>query len=129
MSLALPSLILWIGFFFLFIFFPHTRVKWRAAALGSFVTAVLFQIAQWAYVHFWVGMSTYKAIYGALATIPVLLLWIYLGWTIVLFGVEICFAAQRGSTRYEVSRDRLISPATRSYWRCCGWASASRTAR
>lgn len=102
LTLVLPSLILWIGFFFLFIFFPHTRVRWRAAALGSFVTAVLFQIAQWAYVHFWVGMSSYKAIYGALATIPVLLLWIYLGWTIVLFGVEICFAAQRGSTRYEV---------------------------
>lgn len=102
LSLGLPSLILWIGFFFLFIFFPYTRVRWTAAALGSLVTAVLFQFAQWAYVHFWVGMSSYKAIYGALATIPVLLLWIYLGWTIVLFGVEICFAAQRGTTRYEI---------------------------
>jgi membrane protein len=102
LSLALPSLILWIGFFFLFIFFPYTRVRWRAAALGSFVTAALFQLVQWAYINFWVGMSSYKAIYGALATIPVLLLWIYLGWTIVLFGVEICFAEQRGTTRYEV---------------------------
>ena len=102
LSLVLPSLILWLEFFFLFIFFPYTRVRWTAAALGSFVTAVLFQFAQWAYVHFWVGMSSYRAIYGALATIPVLLLWIYLGWTIVLFGVEISFAAQRGTTRYEV---------------------------
>src|SRR5579885_1739071 len=102
LTLVVPSLILWVSFFFLFIFFPYTRVRWRAAALGSFVTAVLFQVAQWAYVHFWVGMSSYKAIYGALATIPVLLLWIYLGWTIVLFGVEISFAAQRGTTRYEV---------------------------
>jgi membrane protein len=101
-SLLLPSIILWIGFFFLFIFFPYTHVRWDAAALGSFVTAVLFQFAQWAYVHFWVGMSSYKAIYGALATIPVLLLWIYLGWTIVLFGVEVSFAAQRGTTRYEI---------------------------
>jgi membrane protein len=99
-SALLPPLILWIGFFFLFVFFPYTRVRWTAAALGSFVTAILFQVAQWAYIHFWVGMSSYKAIYGALATIPVVLLWIYLGWTIVLFGVEICFAAQRGATRY-----------------------------
>ncbi|HKD66190.1 MAG TPA: YihY/virulence factor BrkB family protein [Candidatus Binataceae bacterium] len=102
LSLVLPSLILWIGFFFLFIFFPYTRVRWTAAALGSLVTAVLFQFAQWAYVHFWVGMSSYKAIYGALATLPVLLLWIYLGWAIVLFGVEVSFAAQRGTSRYEV---------------------------
>jgi membrane protein len=98
-SALLPPLILWIGFFFLFVFFPYTRVRWTAAALGSFITAVLFQFAQWAYIHFWVGMSSYKAIYGALATIPVVLLWIYLGWTIVLFGVEICFAVQRGATR------------------------------
>jgi len=101
-TLLLPSLILWIGFFFLFIFFPYTRVQWRAAALGSFVTAVMFQFAQWAYINFWVGMGSYKAIYGALAVIPVLLLWIYVGWIIVLFGVEICFAAQRGTTRHEV---------------------------
>lgn len=102
LSLLLPSLILWVGFFFLFIFFPYTRVRWTAAALGSLVTAVLFQLAQWAYIHFWVSMSSYKAVYGALAAIPVLLLWIYLGWIIVLFGVEICFAAQRGAARYEV---------------------------
>jgi membrane protein len=102
LTLTLPSLILWIGFFFLFIFFPYTRVRWTAAALGSGFTAVLFQIAQWAYVRFWAGMASYKAIYGALATIPVLLLWIYLGWTIVLFGVEICFAAQRGTMRHEI---------------------------
>ncbi|HEY2108169.1 MAG TPA: YihY/virulence factor BrkB family protein [Candidatus Binataceae bacterium] len=102
LSLILPSLILWVGFFFLFMFFPYTRVRWSAAALGSFVTALLFQLAQWAYINFWVGMSSYKAVYGALAAIPVLLLWIYLGWIIVLFGVEICFAAQRGTTRYEI---------------------------
>jgi membrane protein len=102
-SALLPPLILWIGFFFLFVFFPYTRVRWTAAALGSFVTAILFQVAQWAYIHFWVGMGSYKAIYGALATIPVVLLWIYLGWTIVLFGVEICFAAQHGTTRSTLS--------------------------
>jgi membrane protein len=101
-TLTLPSLILWIVFFFLFIFFPYTRVRWTAAALGSLFTAALFQIGQWAYVRFWAGMASYKAIYGALATIPVLLVWIYLGWTIVLFGVEICFAAQRGVTRHEI---------------------------
>jgi membrane protein len=107
LNLLLSSLVLWVGFFFLFIFFPYTRVRWTAAAVGSFVTAVLFQLAQWAYIHFWVGMSNYTAIYGALAAIPVLLLWIYVGWLIVLFGVEICFAVQRGTTRYDGARHSL----------------------
>ncbi|MGO9061739.1 MAG: YhjD/YihY/BrkB family envelope integrity protein [Candidatus Binataceae bacterium] len=101
LALVLPSLILWVGFFFLFVFFPYTKVRWTAAMLGSLFTAVLFQLAQWAYVRFWVALSSYQKIYGALATIPVLLLWIYLGWIIVLFGVEVCFAVQRGTSRYE----------------------------
>ena len=101
LALVLPSLILWVGFFFLFIFFPYTKVRWTAALLGSLFTAVLFQLAQWAYVRFWVALSSYQKVYGALATIPVLLLWIYLGWIIVLFGVEICFAVQRGTSRNE----------------------------
>src|SRR5271170_1571633 len=101
LTLVLPSLILWVGFFFLFIFFPYTKVRWTAAMLGSAFTAALLQLAQWAYVRFWASLSSYQKIYGALATIPVLLLWIYLGWIIVLFGVEICFAVQRGTARRE----------------------------
>lgn len=101
LNLLLSSVLLWIGFFFLFVFFPYTRVRWTAAALGSFISAMLFQLGQWAYIHFWVRMSNYTAIYGALAAIPVLLLWIYVAWLIVLFGVEISFAVQRGTTRYE----------------------------
>jgi membrane protein len=101
LNLVLSSLILWVGFFFLFVFFPYTRVRWSAAALGSFFSAILFQLVQWAYIHFWVGLSNYTEVYGALAAIPVLLLWIYVAWLIVLFGVEICFAVQRGTTRYE----------------------------
>jgi membrane protein len=100
-NLLLSSAILWVGFFFLFVFFPYTRVRWTAAALGSLFSAALFQLAQWAYIHFWIGLSNYTAVYGALAAIPVLLLWIYVVWLIVLFGVEICFAVQRGTTRYE----------------------------
>src|SRR5208337_1416413 len=42
----LPYLFVWAGFFFLFIFFPYTKVKYVPALIGSFVTAVLFQLAQ-----------------------------------------------------------------------------------
>jgi membrane protein len=91
-----PYLFAWTGFFFLFVFFPYTRVQWRAAAIGSLVTAILFQLAQFLYVHFQVGVGRYRAIYGALASVPIFLVWIYVAWIIVLFGAELTAAVQRG---------------------------------
>lgn len=91
-----PYLFAWAGFFFLFIFFPYTRVQLRAAAIGSLVTAILFQLAQFFYVHFQVGVGRYRAIYGALASVPIFLVWLYVAWMIVLFGAELTAAVQRG---------------------------------
>lgn len=98
-----PYLFTWGGFFFLFVFFPYTEVKYLPALIGSFVTAVLFQLAQWGYVKFQVGVANYHAIYGALATVPIFLVWVYLAWSIVLFGAEITAAIQRGA--HHPSRD------------------------
>ena len=92
-----PYLFVWAGFFFLFVFFPYTKVYYGPAALGSFVSAVLFQIAQWGYVKFQVGVANYRAIYGALATLPIFLLWTYIAWALNLFGAEVTAAAQLGS--------------------------------
>ncbi len=91
-----PYLFAWAGFFLLFIFFPYTRVDWRAALVGSFFTAILFQAAQWGYVNFQVGAARYRAIYGAVATIPIFLVWVYVAWIIVLGGAELTAAIQRG---------------------------------
>ena len=92
----LPYLFVWGGFFFLFVFFPYTKVKYMPALIGSFVTAVLFQLAQWGYVRFQVGVANYRAIYGAMATLPIFLVWIYIAWSIILFGAELTAAVQRG---------------------------------
>lgn len=91
-----PYLFVWAGFFLLFIFFPYTRVDWRSALVGSFFTAILFQLAQWGYVNFQVGAARYRAIYGAVATIPIFLVWVYVAWIIVLAGAELTAAIQRG---------------------------------
>jgi membrane protein len=91
--------LIWAGYFVLFIFFPNTRVKWRPALIGAFITAILWTIAQWAYIHFQVGVSNYRAYYGALAAIPIFLVWIYFSWAIVLIGVEFAVVLQRGPYR------------------------------
>ena len=94
-----PYLFAWAGFFFLFVFFPYTKVRYPPALIGSLVTAVLFQVAQWGYVRFQVGVAKYQAIYGALATVPIFLVWTYLAWSIILFGAEITASVQRGAER------------------------------
>lgn len=91
--------LIWAGYFVLFIFFPNTRVKWRPALIGALITAILWTIAQWAYIHFQVGVSNYRAYYGALAAIPIFLVWIYFSWAIVLIGVEFAVVLQRGPYR------------------------------
>jgi membrane protein len=93
---VLPYLFVWGGFFFLYIFFPYTKVKYGPALIGSFAAAVLFQLAQWGYVRFQVGAANYHAIYGALATLPIFLVWIYIAWSLILFGAELTAALQRG---------------------------------
>jgi membrane protein len=60
------------------------------------VTAVLFQLAQWGYVRFQVGVANYRAIYGAMATLPIFLVWIYIAWSVILFGAELTASVQRG---------------------------------
>lgn len=102
-----PYVFVWAGFFFLYVFFPYTKVRYGPALLGSFVAAVLFQIAQWGYVKFQVGVASYRAIYGTLATLPIFLLWTYIAWAVILFGAEITAAAQRGVNGAEI---RIASP-------------------
>jgi membrane protein len=85
---------LWIGFLFLYLFFPNTRVRWQAAAIGGLVAAFLLRTGQWGFVRFQVGAAKYQAIYGAVASVPILLTWIYLSWVIVLYGAVLTAAIQ-----------------------------------
>ena len=88
------TLPIWLGFTFLYLFFPNRRIRWHCAALGGLVAAILLEIGQWAYLTFQVSAGRYQAIYGALAAVPILLGWIYIAWTIVLAGAELAAAVQ-----------------------------------
>jgi membrane protein len=89
------SVAIWAGFLFLYVFFPNRRVRIEAAAVGALIASILLQVAQWAFIYFQYGVNRYAAIYGALASIPVLLTWIYMTWVIVLLGAEITAAFER----------------------------------
>ena len=86
----------------LFRFVPNTHVRWKHALAGGIFVAVGFELAKrglaW-YVNF---VPTYSVVYGAFATLPILLLWLYLGWVIVLLGAVI--AAYAPSLAMRVAR-------------------------
>lgn len=100
-----PYLSVWIALLLLYSFIPNTRVRLPSALLGAFLAGTLWEIAQWGYIHFQVGMGNYNAIYGTLAALPILMVWIYVSWLIVLFGMEVVAAHQQlHSFRRDVRR-------------------------
>ncbi len=99
----LPFVGMWIAFTALYIFMPNTRVRVSAAFIGGVIGGSLWQLAQFGYVHFQVGVSKYNAIYGTMAALPIFMIWIYLSWLIVLFGLEVSYALQNlGALRQQI---------------------------
>jgi membrane protein len=89
-----PYLIIWLALVFLYIFIPNTRVRFKSALIGGVLAGTIWQLAQWGYIHFQVGVARYNAIYGTLALLPIFMVWIYTSWLIVLLGVEVVYAHQ-----------------------------------
>lgn len=108
-----PLFVLFLGFTFLYWFFPNTSVQLRAAALGGVIAAVLFSAARTIYVEFQIGASTYQVVFGALSAIPLILAWLYVCWAILLLGAEVAFATQNLSFARREMRAGEISPAHR----------------
>lgn len=74
------------GFTFLYMAVPHKLVDWRDAICGGVLAALAFELAKRGFAVFITQFPTYSRIYGALAALPLFLLWIYLSWLITLVG-------------------------------------------
>ncbi|MCB0330276.1 MAG: YihY/virulence factor BrkB family protein, partial [Bdellovibrionales bacterium] len=85
----LPALLLGAGFAFLYAFLPNARVSPLAAAVGGLSTGVLFLLSQWLYLQLQFALSSYGAIYGSFAALPLFLIWLQAAWTLILFGAEL----------------------------------------
>ncbi len=89
-----PLVLIWIAFTFIYAFMPNTRVRIKSALIGGIIAGTIWQMAQWAYINWQIGVSKYNAIYGSFAQLPLFLLWLYFSWIIVLLGSEISYAVQ-----------------------------------
>lgn len=91
----------------LFRYVPNTHVQWRHALAGGFFVSVGFEVAKAVLAWYVRKVPTYSALYGTFATVPILLVWIYAGWVIVLLGAVI--AAYAPSLQMRVVR-RAATP-------------------
>jgi len=91
---CLPYLFVWTLFTFVYIFLPNGKVNFASGLLAGILAGTVYELVQWGYITFQVGVSRYNAIYGSFAALPLFLAWMQVSWFVVLFGAEISFAHQ-----------------------------------
>jgi membrane protein len=87
-----PFLVALISFALVFLVVPNRRVRFRHALAGAFISAVLFELAKFGFVLYVTHFPTYEKLYGALAAVPIFLVWIYVSWVVVLLGASVAAA-------------------------------------
>lgn len=90
----LPYVVIWSLFALMYILMPNVKVKFKTALYAAIIAGTIYQISQYLFVTFQVGVASYNAIYGSFAVLPLFLFWIQISWIIFLFGAEISFALQ-----------------------------------
>ncbi|OGP62617.1 MAG: hypothetical protein A2169_07715 [Deltaproteobacteria bacterium RBG_13_47_9] len=94
----LPYVSIWILLTMTYIIMPNARVPLKSGILGGIAAGTIFQIVQWIYIKFQIGVASYGAIYGSFAALPLFLAWLQMSWMIVLFGAEIAYANEHYET-------------------------------
>ncbi|PTU32603.1 YihY/virulence factor BrkB family protein [Stenotrophobium rhamnosiphilum] len=103
----LPYLLIVAAFSFLYSFIPNTRVRWRAALGGGLFAGIAWQTSSVLFASFVTGATNYNAIYSGFAIFIFLLLWLHVGWLILLLGCQLSYYLQHPS---QLSPDR-VAPA------------------
>ena len=91
---VMPYVLMSAVFVCLFIFMPNTKVNFSAAFFPGILSGIAMQLLQVFYIHSQIFLSSYNAIYGSFAALPLFMLWVQISWSICLFGAELSYTSQ-----------------------------------
>lgn len=93
-AMLLPYVLMAVVFMAMYMCVPNTKVRLQVVIVPGILAGVGMQALQLFYIHAQVLLSSYNAIYGSFAALPLFMLWVQLSWTICLFGVQLCYTNQ-----------------------------------
>lgn len=102
----MPYMLIFLLFTLLYVIMPNTKVQFKYALNAGLIAGIIFQITQFLYIYFQVGVGRYGAIYGSFVALPLFLFWLQISWLIVLLGAEMSFAYQN-LEKYEFESEVL----------------------
>ena len=88
----LPFLVAMVAFSLSYLAIPNRVVSWRHALIGGALAALLFELAKYGFGAYVTNFPAYEQIYGAFATVPMFLIWLYVSWLVILLGATITAA-------------------------------------
>lgn len=91
---SMPYVLTSTTFIVLYIFMPNTKVHLRSVIVPGILAGIAMQGLQFIYINSQIFLSSYNAIYGSFAALPLFMLWVQLSWTICLFGAELSYTNQ-----------------------------------
>lgn len=107
-SKAFSLVITWLMFTFIYVLLPNTKVRFGSALISAIIAGTIFLLFQWGYVFLQKWMTSYNAIYGSFAALPLFLIWMQTSWQILLLGGELSFAFQN-IQRFDEERESLLA--------------------
>ncbi len=105
LTAAIPVLAISLGMTLVLMMLPNTRVRVLPALFGGLLAGVSWQIAQFLFLEFQIGLTRVNAVFSSFAAVPLLLTWIYISWIVLFAGAELSFALQN---------ERLITTIART---------------
>lgn len=90
----LPYVLMSGMFIALYVFMPNTHVELKNVIIPGILAGIAMQGLQIFYIYSQIFLSSYNAIYGSFAALPLFMLWLQISWTICLFGAELCYTNQ-----------------------------------